>query len=106
MVVSFLIVLICLEKFDSLLYFLQYLVNFFRIFDCLLMIENVGTLVLVFVVLLMLFNLTHDTSQHVLSIQNHHARLLEVSRAGDYHRFIDLDLPQIVSISLQKVFLV
>ena len=70
------------------------------------MVENVGALVLIFVVLLVLLNLSHHARENVLTIQNYHASLLKVSRACHNNAFIHFYLPQLVCILLQKFFLV
>ena len=56
--VSLLVVLIGFKEFNSMLDFLEDFVELGRILYSLVMIENIGALVLIFVVLLMLLNLT------------------------------------------------
>ena len=62
------VVLVSLEKVDSLLDLGQ---DFFKLrwfFDCLVMIKNVCALFLVFVVLLMFLNFTDNACKYVFSI--------------------------------------
>ena len=70
------------------------------------MVQSVGAFFLIFVVLLVLLNLSHHAREDVLTIQNDHASLLKVSRARHNHAFIHFYLPQLVCILLQKYFLV
>ena len=53
----------------------------------------------------MLLYFTDHTRQNILSVQDDHASLLEVSGACNHHSFIDLDLAQKVAILLQEFLL-
>ena len=69
------------------------------------MIEYVGALFGIFVMLLVVFDLSNDAGKHMLSIQNDHTRFLEVTRARHYDSLVDFYLSEIVRISLQEFFL-
>ena len=69
------------------------------------MVQNVGALFRVFIVLLVFFDFAHNTGQDMFSVEDHHAGFLEISRTCDDNALVDLDLPQIVRVLLQKLFL-
>ena len=99
------IVTVRLEEIYSLLNLYQHFLKFNRIFDCFIMVENIGAFFLIFVVLLMFLNFTYHACEHIFSIQDHHTCLLEIACTSHNHRFVDLNLSQVISILLQKFFL-
>ena len=94
--------IIYLQHFDglnrvslkALLYFAEHIDEFGGILHCLLVVQDASAFFLVLVVLLVLFYLTDDASEHQFAIQDDHACLLEVFGARDYDSFVCFDRPQ------------
>ena len=97
--------MICLEKVDSSLNLLQHFLKLYWVLNRFFVVQNVRASLLILVVQLMFLDFFDNAAQHILPIEDHHARLLEVSRTCHNHCLIDFNLAQIVAILLKKFFL-